>query len=109
MCDPFTIETTCELYHDLFVTLVTISLKRMMRYKRMMLQFSKKPWLICKTDLSFTPKIHSAIAYAIEQVKRLGGIGDVLEDDLEHHIFIKYPQKLRHMSASRRRKTSRLS
>ena len=37
-----------------------------------------------KTDLSFTPKIHSAIAHAIEQVKRLGGIGDVLEDDLEH-------------------------
>jgi hypothetical protein len=37
-----------------------------------------------KTDLSFTPKIHSAIAHAIQQVKQLEGIGDVLVDDLDH-------------------------
>jgi hypothetical protein len=36
------------------------------------------------SDLSFTPKIHSVIAHAVEQVKQLGGIGDILEDNLEH-------------------------
>jgi hypothetical protein len=61
-----------------------------------------------KTDLSFTPKIHSAIAHAIEQVKRLEGIGDVLEDDLEH-LHHKHLQKLHHLSAGWKIKISKLS
>jgi hypothetical protein len=34
--------------------------------------------------LSFTPKIHGMLAHAADQVELLGGIGDMLEDDLEH-------------------------
>ncbi len=34
--------------------------------------------------LSFTPKIHGRLAHASNQVELLGGIGDMLENDLEH-------------------------
>ncbi len=34
--------------------------------------------------LSYTPKIHGILAHAADQVEFLGGIGDMLEDDLEH-------------------------
>jgi len=34
--------------------------------------------------LSFTPKIHGVLAHASDQVELIGGIGDLLEDDLEH-------------------------
>jgi hypothetical protein len=30
------------------------------------------------------PKIHGVLAHAVEQVERINGIGDLLEDDLEH-------------------------
>jgi hypothetical protein len=92
VCDHFTIETTCELYRDLFVTLDTISSKLRIKHGEVTEEdvtileeaMVNLDYLWGKTDLSFTPKIHSAIAHAVEQVKRLEGIGDVLEDDLEH-------------------------
>ena len=34
--------------------------------------------------VEFTPKIHGILSHAVEQVERLQGIGDLLEDDLEH-------------------------
>jgi hypothetical protein len=34
--------------------------------------------------MNYTPKIHGVLSHAAEQMKRLGGIGDLLEDDLEH-------------------------
>ncbi len=34
--------------------------------------------------LSYTPKIHGILAHAADQVELLQGIGDMLEDDLEH-------------------------
>ncbi len=92
VCDPFTIETKCELYRDLFVTLGTISSKLRIRHGEVKAEDIRVLeeaivnldylWTAC--DLSFTPKIHSVIAHAVEQVKQLGGIGDVLEDGLEH-------------------------
>jgi len=92
VCDPFTIETTCEVYRDLFVTLDTISSKLRIKHGEveeddiMVLQQAlvNLDFLWDKADLSFTPKIHGLIAHAVEQVQRLEGIGDVLEDDLEH-------------------------
>ena len=33
--------------------------------------------------LSYTPKVHSVLAHAMDQMK-LEGIGDMLEDDVEH-------------------------
>ena len=34
--------------------------------------------------ISYTPKIHSMLSHAFDQWQRLGGFGDLLEDDLEH-------------------------
>ena len=34
--------------------------------------------------LSFIPKVHGMLAHAVDQVKLFGGIGDMLEDELEH-------------------------
>jgi hypothetical protein len=36
------------------------------------------------TNLNFTPKIHSNLVHALEQVRYFHGIGDTLEDDIEH-------------------------
>ncbi len=34
--------------------------------------------------LSFTPKVHSVLVHALDQMKKLQGIGGMLEDDVEH-------------------------
>ena len=34
--------------------------------------------------LSHTPKIHSVLVHALEQMRKSKGIGDMLEDDVEH-------------------------
>jgi hypothetical protein len=41
-------------------------------------------YLCSHAGLSFTPKIHGMLEHAADQVEHLGGIGDMLEDDLEH-------------------------
>jgi hypothetical protein len=41
-------------------------------------------YLWSQAGLSFTPKIHGMLAHAADQVEHLGGIDDMLEDDLEH-------------------------
>jgi hypothetical protein len=35
-------------------------------------------------NLSYTPKIQSILVHAFEQIKRCQGIGDMLEDSVEH-------------------------
>jgi len=35
-------------------------------------------------NLSFTPIVHSLLVHALEQVQLFQGIGDSLEDDIEH-------------------------
>jgi hypothetical protein len=34
-------------------------------------------------SLSYTPKVHSILGHAIQQMKQLKVIGDMLEDDVE--------------------------
>jgi hypothetical protein len=34
--------------------------------------------------LSYTPKVHSVLVHALEQIKECQGIGDMLEEDVEH-------------------------
>jgi hypothetical protein len=41
-------------------------------------------YLWSKANLNYTPKIHSYLKHAINQMKRFNGIGDMLEDDVEH-------------------------
>jgi hypothetical protein len=35
-------------------------------------------------QLNFTPKMHSLLNHGVEHMRRFGGIGDTLEDDVEH-------------------------
>jgi hypothetical protein len=35
-------------------------------------------------SLSYMPKIHSILVHALDQTRRLQGIGDMLEDDVQH-------------------------
>jgi hypothetical protein len=35
-------------------------------------------------NLSYTPKIHSILVHELDEMKQLQGIGDMLEDDVEH-------------------------
>jgi len=92
VCDALTIKNTCKMYCDIFVTLDTISSKLRIKHGEVTADDVKiledamvnLDYLWGKTDLSVTPKIHSAIAHAVSQVKELEGIGDILEDDLEH-------------------------
>jgi hypothetical protein len=41
-------------------------------------------YLWSKANLNNTPKIHSYLKHAINQMKRFNGTGDMLEDDVEH-------------------------
>jgi hypothetical protein len=34
--------------------------------------------------LSYIPKVHSALVHALEQIREFPGIGDMMEDDVEH-------------------------
>ena len=91
-CDEETIKKTCALHCRLFVTLDTISSKLRKKYGEVnpedyevleaSLKNLQKLWE--NACMSFTPKIHGVLAHAIEQVRRFQGIGDILEDDLEH-------------------------
>jgi transcriptional/translational regulatory protein YebC/TACO1 len=37
-----------------------------------------------RAGLSYTPKMHSVLVHALEQIRECQGIGDMLEDDVEH-------------------------
>ena len=37
-------------------------------------------------NMSFTPKIHGALVHELDQMIRLKGIGDMLEDDIERRV-----------------------
>jgi hypothetical protein len=41
-------------------------------------------YLWTQAGMSYTPKIHGVLSHAAEHVQCLGGIGDLLEDELEH-------------------------
>lgn len=37
-----------------------------------------------KANINYTPKMHAYLKHAIDQMSRFNGIGDMLEDDVEH-------------------------
>lgn len=91
-CSSDTIVQTCEVHNDLFATLDLISSKIRLKHKEPTQQdydvlersLHNLDYLWKVANLSYTPKIHSILAHALEQMKRLEGIGDMLEDDVEH-------------------------
>jgi hypothetical protein len=91
-CSDETIIQHCDIFQDILVTLDLICSK--IRIKRGEIKDSdilevkrasrSLDYLWNSAGLSFTPKIHGVLSHAAEQVERLNGIGDLLEDDLEH-------------------------
>jgi hypothetical protein len=91
-CTDDVITSNCARFRDICVTLDTISSK--MRIKNglptqedfTILQhvFSNVDCAWMQNGLSYTPKIHRMLCHAFQQMQRLNGFGDLLEDDLEH-------------------------
>jgi hypothetical protein len=91
-CSDEIIIQHCDIFQDILVTLDLICSK--IRIKRGELKENdvselkraqlSLDYLWSAAGLSFTPKIHGVLSNAVEQVERLKGIGDLLEDDLEH-------------------------
>jgi len=78
-----------RIYQDFLVTLDLICSKlQIMRGELnitdIQLLRESLNYLWSRAGMSFTPKIHGVLAHAMQQAKRIGGIGDLLEDDLEH-------------------------
>lgn len=79
VCIALTIMDKCKLYCDHFVALDNVSSKITIEYGELNLDdvrilkdaLVNFDYLWGKTNLSFYPKIHSAIDHAIEQVKQL--------------------------------------
>jgi hypothetical protein len=91
-CSSQTIEQRCKIYRDTLVTLNFIA--STIRIKQGQLKdadlhelrrsIASLDYLWTIAGLSFTPKIHGVLAHASDQVELIEGIGDLLEDDLEH-------------------------
>jgi hypothetical protein len=91
-CSSNIIIDACSVHRDLFVTLDLISSKIRLKYNEPQPEdysildraLDNLDYLWKIANLSYTPKIHSILAHAMEQMKRCQGIGDMLEDDVEH-------------------------
>jgi hypothetical protein len=91
-CSSQTIEQQCKIYCDILVTLDLFALK--IRIKQGLLtdmdtcdlrrSIGSLDYLWTLAGLSFTPQIHSVLAHVVDQAECIGGIGDILEDGLEH-------------------------
>ncbi len=41
-------------------------------------------YLWTKARLNYTPKLHSTLEHSLDHMRRFNGIGNMLEDDVEH-------------------------
>jgi hypothetical protein len=81
----------CDLFRSIFSSLDTISSKLRMRYGepqetdyevlQKALDNLKHLWH--SAGLPHTPKLHSLLTHTVKQMRLFGGIGDILEDDVE--------------------------
>jgi hypothetical protein len=106
-CAENKINDACILHRDIFATLDALtSIFRMRNGEpneahyaaaEKHLQNLFKLW--SATNLNFTPKIHSILVHALEQVRFFHGIGDTLEDDIEHmhQISARIESRVSHM------------
>jgi hypothetical protein len=91
-CDNEKIMFECGIHRDICLTLDAICSNLRMKYGEPQAQdynilhqaMSNLNYLWSKANLSYTPKIHTYLKHAIDQMKRFNGIGDKLEDDVEH-------------------------
>jgi len=91
-CSDEVIIQACHLHCDICVTLDALTSKLRMNHGKPQesdFELAEKylenfHYLWKQANLSFTPKIHSLLNHAVEQMRKYNGIGDTLEDDVEH-------------------------
>lgn len=91
-CSDQTIEQRCKIYRECLVTLDFIASKIRIKHGNitdgdvsdLRQTIENLDYLWTLAGLSFNPKIHGILSHAADQVELLGGIGDMLEDDVEH-------------------------
>ena len=106
-CSEDEIINACDLHRDICITLDALTSKiRMKRgepeekdYELAETYLKNLHYLWTHANLSFTPKIHGLLMHAVPQMRRLNGIGDTLEDDVEriHQISAKIESRVSRM------------
>jgi len=90
-CSKDIIINACNLHRDICITLDALTSKIRMKkgepqeddYELAEKHLINLHYLCTQAKLSFMPKIHGLITHAVPQLRRLQGIGDTLEDDVE--------------------------
>jgi len=91
-CDNEKIMFECALHRDICLTLDTICSKLRLKhgeptqqdYTTLQQAMVNLHYLWGKANINYTPKTHAYLKNAIDQMSRFNGIGDMLEDDVEH-------------------------
>jgi len=91
-CSSEVIIHTCNVHRDICLTLDLISSKIRMKfqepededYRILERALSNLDYLWKAANMSYTPKIHSILVHVLDQMRKCQGIGDMLEDDVEH-------------------------
>jgi len=82
----------CTVFTNVCTTLDTISSKICMKFQEpgdedydiLQKALQNLDYLWKNAGLSYTPKLHSVLVHTMEQMRECQGIGDMLEDDVEH-------------------------
>jgi hypothetical protein len=106
-CSEGDIRNACDLHRDICVTLDALTSKVRMKkgepleedYELAEKHLNNLYYLWTQAKLSFTPKIHGLLSHAVPQMRRLNGIGDTLEDDVEriHQISAQIESRVSRM------------
>jgi phage gpG-like protein len=90
-CSDDEVSAICDLYSGIFASLDIITSKLRLKYGELTevdyealqtaLDNLRRLWH--SADLPHTPKLHSLLSHTVNQMRLFGGIGDILEDDVE--------------------------
>ncbi len=89
--DDDTITDHFKILQDILVTLDLLCSELLIKrgelkpHEILLLRMAQESlnYLWSEVSMSFTPKTHGVLAHAADQAERIGGIGDLLKDDLE--------------------------
>jgi hypothetical protein len=90
-CSDSEIIAACQMHGDICATIDQLSSKLRMNYgepkeedyNTAEMALKNLDYLWSTATLGLTPKLHSLINHAVKQMRKIGGFGDMLEDDVE--------------------------
>jgi hypothetical protein len=91
-CTDIAIRQESELHRDILSVLDTICSRLRKKtgeptledYEIVEASVANLNYLWTQAHLNFTPKLHSTLEHSLDHMRRFNGIGDMLEDDVEH-------------------------